>query len=212
MPLNKEVVKLSKTDVQFECQVVDSKEELVPLYPQTVDKWLLVDWYYKDITLRVLYNKSPYLTLNFRNDRLPNRCNGGYALIYNILYTHMKSIKKVVYKRSVAKVVNSFVKNISRTTFYNVKSLRYSRHKDAWNGNKNGVNNKTFLELVSVLEDKGLLETYTGFHDFNEDINVSSLLVLSTELVSMCTGALSEIPKLMEDCLIVEWRLNNEQP
>lgn len=106
-----------------------------------------------------------------------------------------------MYKRSVSKVVNCFVKNISRTTFYNVKGLRYSRHKDAWSGNKNNVNNKTFMELISILESKGLLESYSGFHDFNEGVNISSMLTLSSELINICTGGHNKIPHLMEDCL-----------
>lgn len=84
MPLKKEVNE--NKEPSLEGQVVDLKGETVPLFPHIVTKVVEVDWYYKDVTIRTLYNIAPYLTLNFRNDKLPKRCNEGYGVIYHLLY------------------------------------------------------------------------------------------------------------------------------
>lgn len=190
-----------ETGAQFKGQVVDSKGE-TPLHTKiTVLKSCRGGWYYKDITLRTIYKQAPFLTLNFRKDRLPKRCVSGYDILYSMLFKYMKQTRKRVNKRSVAKVTNCLVKNISRTTFYHTKSLKYNRDESWWLGNKNSVSNTIFLEFIALLETEGLLESYSGLYGFKEHDNISSLLVLSTELISICTGHLNDIPILMEDCL-----------
>lgn len=199
MPLKKEVNE--NKEPLLEGQVFDLKGETV-LDGRVMTLNCIEDcWYYKNISLRSLYDNSPSLTLEFRKDTLPNRCHSGYSIIYNLLFKYMQVTRKRVSKRSVSKVVNCFVKNISRTTFYQTKGLRYNRDKKTWFGNKNQVSNEIFLELISLLEDQGLLSSYSGLYGFKEYKNIRSLLVLSTELINICTGIIGNIPTLMEDCL-----------
>jgi len=199
MPLKKEVNE-SKEPI-LEGQVVDLKGEYVLDGGVITVNGLDGSWYYKNISLRCLYDSSPSLTLGFRKDSLPNRCHCGYSIIYNLFFKYMQSTRKRVSKKSVAKVVNCFVKNVSRTTFYQTRGLRYNRDKKTWFGNKNHVSNEIFLELISLLEDKGLLSSYSGLYGYKEYKNIRSLLVLSTELINICTGVIGNIPTLMEDCL-----------
>jgi hypothetical protein len=186
-------------------QVLEFKRELrnavAPMTYNELQSVDVFDWYYKCEFLRRVYDYSPYLTLNFREDTLPKRCEYGYKFIYTLLYEYMKTTRRNVNKRSVAKVVNCFVKNISRTTFYKVQTIKYNRHKSYWSNNKNSVSNKIFMELVDILKDKGLLISFSGLYGVKDYSNISSLLVSSQHLIDICTGKVEDIPKLMENCL-----------
>lgn len=153
---------------------------------------------------KIYSSHSIHTHFNFREIKAPVRCLGYIDKLSEELTSHLKMSRKRLRKSDIKVAVKFLVKHMSRVYYHKAYGLIYYKHKLSWvhsNQQKQKVNRSYFLELISMLEGKGLVKSYVGYGTGDsEDKNVKSLLIFKNEFVDLCIG--SNPPDTMDECLM----------
>lgn len=162
-------------------------------------------WWYSSYMINK-YKQGLFVRLIWRDTKLPKRCEYGYYKLLKDFSLHLKLHKSKVSKRKVIITVNYFVKNISLIVYYKTKLLVCPKGDKLFSNKLNnplGVSHRLFFQLVDYLEGLKLLKTFTGnwCGKDNKYDNITSMFLMSDELIELCAGNKKDRPKLPEESI-----------
>lgn len=174
--------------------------------------------WYKDSFLLSMYEESCIFRYKFNGSDLPRRCINGYDTILPVFLDYLKVSKgnKRIDKLKAKITVKTFVRNLSRVDYHRRRSLTYVRHKSYWTDFKN-LSHTYMMDLIDMMEDMSYIINYKGFKG-KDDKSVKSMILVSQDLVDLCTDKLTEsepeklLPPKEETIVIKINKYNSRQP
>lgn len=177
----------------FNTVLIDDKS-----YYTIKDKFKYNLVWYNDPKLRLLYKfNSTGMCFDFRDSKLPLRCEGMYAELVCKLQTYMRKTKSRVSTHKVKVIVKAFVKNISRLKHHSKFALKFTQNNNSWSGRK-GYSRDYFIHLVQMLQESGDVTVFKGFQ--YQDENIQSMMIVNPEFIDRCNPCYI-YSQTMEDCL-----------